>query len=321
MTFREALTCWTPKEDDLSHPSRNVTMSLMSLSSIGVRALAPLAHAFSHLTSSSPRVVVRYGHWPLAAHFVTHRVTMGRISAVLRDTQRSSLPSPDILHIDALKVVKDREGRTTRSFVDEFADKPTRKLAAELVRSIVDALGNDASTSLLADDIAIRVWYDPPSGEEAMREASVSDLARVFAARDALEVSCSDLGIVVPSTSEALRPSLTSFDRTSDDVADNEAEGVDPPSTPPREAPSDVVRAICGVRKLPVWRFAKEDAKYDVSDACASAPSTAQRQVVTEQSEAEAIQAAFGAKVRCFIAMNRFILRTDQFYELALFNT
>ena len=231
-----------------------------------------------------------------------------RLSTFLRSTQRhsSSLPSPDVLYIDAVRTLKERgEGPTASGLVRQtfgragFGDeaqptatKSVRALAAEFVRSVVVMLGNDASASLLAEDIAICLWKDPSS--EVLREyadgSATADAARarVLAAREALACACADLGVVVPTGPGAIG------DGGGDEGLRPDA-SVDAAPSPSSPSTSDVVLSICGVKRLPSWTFEKDKAKYDITSPMSAAESTPPA-IITEENEAEAMQAAFGAK-------------------------
>ena len=206
-----------------------------------------------------------------------------------------ALPSPDLLYIQAIKALDEEERKRTdcppslaeRVFAGKPVPKAARSLVAGFVRAVVEMLGDDASTSLLAEEVAFRVWQDP--GSEVLEDHQGSGVARVLEARRALRSACGGLGVAFDGFEDAGRDA----DRS---LTPSAASGPTTPTTPTKRDPvSGVVQFVCGVRKLPTWTFAKDEVTYDVPKevpASLARPS----QVITQQGEAEATQAAFGAK-------------------------
>ena len=217
------------------------------------------------------------------------------------------LQPPDKLYIDAIKLLGDEcqrrdaaPGLAERIFSGKRPiPKAVRALVAGFLRAVVVMLGDDTSTSLLAEDVALQVWQDPYS--DVVREYGQGpDVARVLEARAALLAAWAELGgsvTDVANDEERVSRSITSGVASSSRTF-SASESPSWPTTPRRaahEPAPDVVRAICGVRELPKWTFAKDKAKFDAGSGLDSV-SALPAQIITEQSEAEAAQAAFGAK-------------------------
>ena len=205
------------------------------------------------------------------------------------------LPTADVLYIHAIKMLDEERkrrdrvpGLTERIFLGrpiESIPKAVRSLVAGFVRAVVEMLGDDTSTSLLAEEVAFRVLQDPAS--EVLGEYQGQGVARVLEARGALLSGCEGLGVAVCGAGDVVNDAVRSLTPWT-------ASG---PTTPTARDPvCEVVQSICGVRKLPRWTFAKDEVRYGVAADVSASSSVRPAEVVTEQGEAEAAQAAFGAK-------------------------
>jgi len=208
--------------------------------------------------------------------------------------------------------------------------KAVRSLVSGFVRAVLDMLGGDASAAVVSEEVAFQVWQDPRS--EVLREHQGPGVARVLEARSALQSACDGLGVAVNGgavnggavnggavnggavNGGAVNGGAVNGGAVNGGAVNGGGGDVGPeahrPLTPPaasgptvpttpttKDPVSSVVQSICGVGKLPMWTFARDEMAYDVPEEVSTSSSgRPSHVVVTEQGEAEAAQAAFGAK-------------------------
>jgi activating signal cointegrator complex subunit 3 len=209
-----------------------------------------------------------------------------RLTSKLRSDHpdASTVEASDVLYIKAGDILRERVGRSPpRSssvlakhiFGQDHAralSKRDKALTDVFLSSVVHLLGNDALGSVIAQEVAARIWDRMEVAAEYAVEMGL--LEEVRRARDDLKARCGDIH------------------RGDPEVGERDAPGPSTPRQAVRARPSSVVSSICGV-DVPCWSFAKDTVTQLGQGSMIDKPSG---EIITEQNEAEALQEAFGLK-------------------------